>query len=382
MAGLTNKTGGFQTFLTIFEGKFTKKVEPGTQDAITRINKNSKEVWELHYNALEDVYIRDIERKEHEEYGLSFVITLETDDGQSFGLQLPYSGRTTTGLMFRLPNLDISKPVTLIPSRFKEVINGVEKSKTYLTVHQFGEKVAPYWTKDNQGDLPQMEQVMRKGKMEWDDTKQIQYIEQMLEDSYKPYFAQLKENAPAKTAPPAAAPQKPAEPVKGTVTPMAAIADGHPLKVEYVLMCQHGYKNSIQEYEELKKDYLLDCEQGFAGTILDYERHLAEGAKTGTAKTQPPAEQAKPKPTPGPKTSSAPAPKTSAAPKPPQSDANFGGMKGASFSPMEKGFNDVKNNGYQGTLQDFEAYCNRNGLKPDHVMCNPQGQLEPQDLPF
>lgn len=377
MAGLSNDGAEFKTFVTIFEGKFVKKVEIGTPNAVIRTNKNGKEVCELHYKSLVDVYVRDIEKKDHEEYGASWVITLETDDGQSFGLQIPYSGRATNGFMHRLPNIEIDKPITLVPSRFQEVLNGITKYKTHLVVHQFGEKLEKYWTEQNPGDLPQMKKVIFKGVEQWDDTEQMQYIEAMINQQYKPLFAAMKANAPAKPAAPAPAaqpapvntapPVNPTAPVQTGTLPLMTPELSAEIDAYHVATTEYGFQGSLEQFRAYRAAKA-------AGTTPP---PAAPAVKTATP---PPVPKTATPPPAKPPAAIPPAPKVSA----PQSEANFAGMKGSNV-PEDMNifhFRNLQARGFKGTSADLAAFCTHNNCPADDVFINANGELEKSDLPF
>jgi hypothetical protein len=188
--GLNNRQTN-KTYLNIFKDKFTLAVKEGTPEAITRKNKEEKIVHELHFNSLEHVIITKIEKKISDNYGASWEIVLREVD-EEFILRLPYSGRVTGGLLFRLPNMDFSKPVSLRLFMNKE-------EKVYLTVYDglTDEKIEAAYSKDAPNGLPPLTQELRKGKMEWVDDAQMAFIEEMIERTIQPkLLAQLLTPAP------------------------------------------------------------------------------------------------------------------------------------------------------------------------------------------
>jgi hypothetical protein len=77
-----------------------------------------------------------------------------------------------------LPNVDLQKPVTLIP---KIEMKGDVK-RTSVIIAQGGKGVKWEFTKDAPGDLPPMKQIKVKGKDVWDDSDQLAYFEKMITD--------------------------------------------------------------------------------------------------------------------------------------------------------------------------------------------------------
>lgn len=179
--GALENSGDGRTFLNTFKGKFTKRANAETNGAVKRTNKNGKEVYELQFDTLRDVIIQEFERRESEEYGLSWNIKLaDSKSDDAFTLTLPYSGRITMGLFFRLPNTDINLPLTMKLYYFED------EDKTALVLYQGGNKVEAYWTKDMPHDLPDLEQKTVNNKLVWDSSARMAYLEKYLETDVVP----------------------------------------------------------------------------------------------------------------------------------------------------------------------------------------------------
>lgn len=190
MGALGNSNDG-RTFLNTFKGKFTKRANSETKDAVKRINKNDKEVWELQFDTLADVIIQEFERRDSEDYGLSWNIKLaDSKSDDTFTLTLPYSGRVTMGLFFRLPNTDINAPLTMKLYYFEE------DDKTALVVYQGGNKVEAYWTKDTPHDMPDLEVKKVNGKDVWDSTARMAFMENYLEKTVVPKMNDITSSDP------------------------------------------------------------------------------------------------------------------------------------------------------------------------------------------
>lgn len=347
MAGLSNEREGARTYLTIFNGKFTKQVSKdyqpmeGEPPVMHRFNKKGKGVYEQYYLDLKDVYIRNITHRESADYGDSWLITLQVVD-EIFELQIPQSGSIANALFLRLPNINFEMPVTFQLFTFNE--DGKEKHR--MTVNQGGTKVPYYWTKENQGDLPPLEEVIISNKPRLDDTKRLIYFKAMLEEVYKPLFEDMKGRQPV-------AQEKPAYAQPAAKTEAAKpVAQPDPLQ---------------QEYEDIK-------EAGFAGTLEDYKAYKAKrtGAKPAAATVATPSSQAA-KP-------SFPKPQTGV----PQAEMNFAGVKGATIpeDQMNAHYLQMKNLGYKGTQDEFMRDCDAMGIMPADAAVNPDGEIIPSDLPF
>ena len=53
------------------------------------------------------------------------------------------------------------------------------KTITGITLYQDGEKIAPYYTKEDPKGLPQMVKIKVKGKEQWDDSDMMTFLEEM-----------------------------------------------------------------------------------------------------------------------------------------------------------------------------------------------------------
>jgi hypothetical protein len=177
--------GSIKNYLNITGGKITQKVKAGTEGAVVRVNKMGVEVSELHFDTLSGQIVNiHIEPSPYADK--VWVITIR--DGIDFYyLHLSYSGGTTMGLLNKLPNIDFSKDVILKVFRiFNET---TKKDKDYLVVYQGGmtkgHKVETAFPKDPNG-LPPMEQIKVKGALQWDDTKQMEWLENLIMSSIVP----------------------------------------------------------------------------------------------------------------------------------------------------------------------------------------------------
>lgn len=169
--GLENRSEG--KYITILNGKFTIRVNENTEGAIARINKLGKQVFELYYDRFTGI-LKNIKTTDGE-YGKSWVFVFDVD-GETFSLQLSYSNSFATAFLKMLPNIDLSKPMTLTPS-VKEVDG---KNKSSLFINQDGVAIKHAYTMENPNGLPDMEQIKIKGQLQWDDTKRLEFLEAMI----------------------------------------------------------------------------------------------------------------------------------------------------------------------------------------------------------
>lgn len=183
--GLENNT--HSVFLSIGDGKITKRVKQPTEKSSSRVLKNGNTIHEEIYDAVSGT-ITDIKVHEHKEWGRFWNVSLRDDDGTEFVLQMNYSGGYASAFLKALPNADVNQKIKFIPSMKMEG----DKKKVSLFLSQNGQALKHYFTKDNPNGLPQMTQVKVKGKMTWDDSDMMQFLEDMVNSQILPKLKNVK----------------------------------------------------------------------------------------------------------------------------------------------------------------------------------------------
>lgn len=174
--GVTNNKPNIG-FLKILQGTFRQEVSAGTDGSVSRTNKENRIVHEMVYTDLEGT-ITKVDLREHEEYGHQLCVDV-TDGKETFQLQLPLSSNHADVFLNKSANIDFKKPVCFSPYQFTP--KGEEKEKRGMVIKQNGEKVESLWTKENPGDVPELEKKKVKGKDVWDNSKRIDfYVETVI----------------------------------------------------------------------------------------------------------------------------------------------------------------------------------------------------------
>jgi len=185
---LENREGG--QYFTILNGKFCQRVPAETAGAIQRTNKNNKVVFEKFYDKFVGKFV-SIATKDSA-YGKSWVFAFK-DQKEVYHLQLNYSNSFAVALLKMLPNIDLSKPMTVSPSQ--KIEDG--KTKSSLFIQQDGVNIKHAFTKDNPNGLPQMKQIKVKGQMVWDDTDRMLFLENMVNSKIRPQLTEKVSALPA-----------------------------------------------------------------------------------------------------------------------------------------------------------------------------------------
>ena len=168
-------------YITILYGMFCKRVTKDTEGAVVRVNKMGNTVYEKFYDRFTGKLV-DIIIQEGGAYGKNWVFVL-SDGIDIYRLQLSYSNSFATALLKMLPNIDLSKEFTMSPS---VKVGDDGKKKSSLFVDQNGNHIKHAYTKENPNGLPDMEQIVIKGQMVWDDTKRLEFLEKMVKSDIIP----------------------------------------------------------------------------------------------------------------------------------------------------------------------------------------------------
>ena len=175
--GLNNNQSS-SIYLQISNGKLVRSFSSPTPKSVSRTNKVGKEVHEEFYDSLTG-YVKGISTKETE-YGKFWVINV--NDGESdYTLSTNYSGGYAVSFLKAIPNADLSRMMTITP---KIMVDG-DKRNSVMFINQDGKGLKHYWTKDNPGQLPNLEKIKIKGKDTWDDSRRLEYLENFVKDLFK-----------------------------------------------------------------------------------------------------------------------------------------------------------------------------------------------------
>lgn len=174
--GLENNTSAL--YLSIGDGKITKRVKQPTDKSVSRTTKEGKLIHEEIYDAISGV-ITDIKTQDHPTYGRFWNVHLK-DGEQSFILQMNYSSSYSAAFLKLLPNVDLNQVVRIIPNM--EIKDGKKKPGLFIT--QKGEALKHYYTMKEPNGLPPMvkKKVKEQGRIveRWDDNDMMEFLENMV----------------------------------------------------------------------------------------------------------------------------------------------------------------------------------------------------------
>lgn len=166
-------------YLSIQSGKIAHRIAEPSQTSKSRTLDSGKVIHEELFDSLEGV-ITNITFKDGE-YGTQLLVSID-NDGERATLQMPLSSSPSMAFLKALPNVDVSKAVKISPKM--QEVDG--KRRTSLFVNQDGKAVKWFWTKDNPGQLPNLKKVKIKGKETWDDSDQIEFLQDYVKTQILP----------------------------------------------------------------------------------------------------------------------------------------------------------------------------------------------------
>jgi hypothetical protein len=172
---LSNLGGVNTTYLSVADGNLVRQHKQANAQTTERLTKTGKLVFEERFKDL-TAKLDGIATKEND-YGKQWQIKFQ-DQGDFYIVSLPYSSRYASSFLKVLPNIDLSKEIRFMPWAMKDK-NDLTKTITGITMYQDGEKLAPYYTKEDPKGLPQMVKIKVKGKEQWDDSDMMSYLEDM-----------------------------------------------------------------------------------------------------------------------------------------------------------------------------------------------------------
>jgi hypothetical protein len=172
---LSNLGGVNTTYLSVADGNLVRQHKQANAQTTERLTKTGKLVFEERFKDL-TAKLDGIDTREND-YGKQWQLKFQ-DQGDYYVVSLPYSSRYASSFLKVLPNLDLSKEVRFMPWAMKDK-NDPTKTITGITMYQDGEKLAPYYTKEDPKGLPQMVKIKVKGKEQWDDSDMMSFLENM-----------------------------------------------------------------------------------------------------------------------------------------------------------------------------------------------------------
>ena len=172
------------------KGQFTRRVSENHKGATPRVLEQGPNTGKtIHEIFMDQVTGQIVEIKVREgDYGKSFQILIDvTEDEQSpefFAVDFRFNS-TGKSLLKKLPNIDLTKDVALVGYAIDGTNSKGEAVTNYYAVPYQGEiskagKVLPAYTMEEPNGYPEMKKIKVKGKNTWDDTDQLEFLENLI----------------------------------------------------------------------------------------------------------------------------------------------------------------------------------------------------------
>lgn len=170
---LSQLGGQNTTYLSVADGNLVRQHKTANANTTERLTKTGKLVFEERFKDL-TAKLTSINTRENE-FGKQWQITF-VDGDATYIVSLPYSSRYASSFLKALPNVNLANELRFMPWAMKDK-NDATKTITGITLYQGGEKIAPYYTKEEPNGLPQMVKIKVKGKEQWDDSDMMSFLE-------------------------------------------------------------------------------------------------------------------------------------------------------------------------------------------------------------
>lgn len=188
--GATAQQESTVKYWSFTKGQFTRRVSENHKGATPRVLEQGPNTGKTIYEVFVDTITGQIvEIKVREgDYGKSFQILIDvTEDEHTpefFAVDFRFNS-TGKSLLKKLPNIDLSKDVALVGYAIDGTNSKGEAVTNYYAVPYQGEiskagKVLPAYTKEEPNGYPEMVQKKVRGKNTWDDTDQLEFLENLI----------------------------------------------------------------------------------------------------------------------------------------------------------------------------------------------------------
>jgi hypothetical protein len=161
-------------YLTISNGQLCRKFQSPTKTSKERVNKKGVTVNEEYYKGWKG-RITGIAVQEHKEFGKFWNVTITDEQGDAI-IQMNYSSGYSAAFLKTLPNIDLDSDIVFSPSM--KIENDKKKATVFISQH--GKPVKWAFTKDDPNGLPELQKMKVKGKVTWDDSDIMEFLEKMV----------------------------------------------------------------------------------------------------------------------------------------------------------------------------------------------------------
>lgn len=180
-------------YLSISNGLLCRRVQEPTKASVTRVSENNGKTYHEEFYKGWSGKITDIQTRDSQ-FGKEWCVTIN-DGSVTAILSFKYSSGYARSFLKCLPNIDLSKDVTITPKSESTIRNGKEEKKTTIFVNQNG-PIKWAYTKDNPNGRPNWKTMKVKGVEVNDDTEMMEFLEQMVKTKFAAAQVETEDDVP------------------------------------------------------------------------------------------------------------------------------------------------------------------------------------------
>lgn len=145
----TNADQTKRVYLNLVGGKFAEQVKKDTPNAVERVNKNEKVVYEI-LNDRTSGQIKEM-NIEKTDYGKALIILMD-DIGEAYNISIPVDSKFFDSFCSKIGNADLHKMLELRPYSFED--KGTGKKIMGMNIFQDNKKIDYFFSKESPKGKP------------------------------------------------------------------------------------------------------------------------------------------------------------------------------------------------------------------------------------
>jgi hypothetical protein len=183
--GAERSTAQKKNYFNAVQGKFVQRIteeqynhERAESSSSVRMRKKKDGgiVYERIFDGISG-YLKGYETRDTDFGTIEAMFILE-DKGETYVVQFTKGSRPHKMVLQRFPNIDPSKKIFI--GVFEGKVNDKEVMMAYVKYDGEKSTIQSAFPKDGDHNLPQLEKIKVKGKEVWDDTKQLEYFDNVV----------------------------------------------------------------------------------------------------------------------------------------------------------------------------------------------------------
>lgn len=166
-------------YFRVAGGKLVRSAKADTPGAVAVKTPTGETVYQLHDDFIEGM-ITAFDEKTSDFNGKTTrsLVVVMSDTDEVYRIEMTRGKQYWADLLLRLPNVDLSKRITLSPYDITDKDTGSRNQG--ISMKQQGQKITRAFTKDNPGNLPQPKEIEIDGEKKLDWGPRNKYLEEVV----------------------------------------------------------------------------------------------------------------------------------------------------------------------------------------------------------